>query len=552
MNSSEYIRNIQNRSLFIFKRDNHALETKATSYDNFINTNLGELPFLVNGRSIDNFPLVPSAPPPPEQIIFTLQNALSWSTDTLLADIAKRNIGPTRCARVLYLWFFTVASGFHWVSTDSLLTGTKDSWNWNTKYTLQTQDITTWMIHLLIYILPTFVTDVDTSYLNNEELRARNWTIEQQSSEVARVQDLGHWSSWTDNWNTWYTNRQSDGYVEAGAVPDNSVLPNGSQTLEVYSTTDNPNDFTDPTKWVPLKLNGSKKNYLTYNWNDVTSTCLTNSDETEIKNSAQSFYPGDASTYNDNSTRANEVAEVVEITNTLTDDQKIIAEFWAGGPNTYSPPGMMLWFWKTTLSALAVSDSTCIFSGLDLAIHLFETSRLVWGLKKQNMEARPIQEIRRMYRDQTLVKYDGSPITGAEWVPYQATHFVTPPFADFPSGHSAFSQSFANVMNSWFGPQIPKIEVTLSNLRLISALFTTDQRNILGNVTIPKGSSEIQPNVVPKNALILQWGTWQAMADSSGISRKYGGIHCTSAHTGSQALANSLHEKVSSVWNFQR
>jgi len=101
MNSSEYIRNIQNRSLFIFKRDNHALETKATSYDNFINTNLGELPFLVNGRSIDNFPLVPSAPPPPEQIIFTLQNALSWSTDTLLADIAKRNIGPTRCARVL-------------------------------------------------------------------------------------------------------------------------------------------------------------------------------------------------------------------------------------------------------------------------------------------------------------------------------------------------------------------------------------------------------------------------------------------------------------------
>lgn len=552
MNASEYIRNIQNRSLFLGKRNNTALQTKAEAYDTFIQTNLGEVPFLLNGQSLETFPLVPPPPSSTPLPSFTIQDAFQYSLDTLLYNIAITNIGPTKCARILYLWFQTVASGYNWVSTESKITGTIDSWNWNTKYSLTTNsDITIWMIHLFIYILPTFVSNANTSYLSQQELAARAWTETQQNSEVARVQSDGHWSTWAESWTTWYTARQSDGNVAAAAVPSDSVLPNGSQTLEVSTTTDNPNSFVEPTKWVPLKLNGTKKNYLTYGWNDVTSTCLTTSDETDIKNTSQSYYPGDASTYNDNTTRANEVAEVVSITNTLTDEQKIIAEFWAGGPNTYSPPGMMIWFWKTSLPAFQITDSTVFFSGLDLAIHLFETSRIVWGLKKQNIEARPIQEIRRMYRGQTLTKYDGTEILGEAWVPYQATNFVTPPFPDFPSGHSAFSQSFANVMNSWFGTQIPKVEVTLSNLKQISALFTVDQRNTLGYVTISKGSSEIQPQVVPSNAMILHWDTWQSMADSSGISRKYGGIHCTSAHTGSQALANALHSKLSTYWNFQ-
>jgi hypothetical protein len=38
------------------------------------------------------------------------------------------------------------------------------------------------------------------------------------------------------------------------------------------------------------------------------------------------------------------------------------------------------------------------------------------------------------------------------------------------------------------------------------------------------------------------------MADSAGISRKYGGIHATSAHTGSQALANELFDIVQTHW----
>jgi hypothetical protein len=49
---------------------------------------------------------------------------------------------------------------------------------------------------------------------------------------------------------------------------------------------------------------------------------------------------------------------------------------------------------------------------------------------------------------------------------------------------------------------------------------------------------------VPTAAVQLAFETWQAMADNAGISRKYGGIHATSAHTGGQAVANDVHAAI--------
>jgi hypothetical protein len=182
-----------------------------------------------------------------------------------------------------------------------------------------------------------------------------------------------------------------------------------------------------------------------------------------------------------------------------------------------------------------------VWSGLDLSLHLFEMGRIVWGLKKAHMEARPIQEIRRLYRGQTVKKYDGTDILGESWVPYQETNFVTPPFADFPSGHSAFSRSFANVMNAWFGTSIDSaVNVNLSDITLISPALSP-QTVSFGSFVFGTGASLIQPGAVPSAPTTLIWSTWNDLAESAGISRKYGGIHATSAHTGSVAAADALH-----------
>jgi hypothetical protein len=114
---------------------------------------------------------------------------------------------------------------------------------------------------------------------------------------------------------------------------------------------------------------------------------------------------------------------------------------------------------------------------------------------------------------------------------------------------------FANVMDSWFGGAVPPVGMSRDDLWLLSPLFKqtdgTSQGGI-GDVQIASGRSLVQVGTVPTASVTLSWNTWQAIADSAGISRLYGGIHCISAHQGSQALANEAHERIDGVWGITR
>lgn len=548
MDASQLIQKNRNQMIFAWYWDRNLIGDKvasASSYDVQVQR--------IEGGDISLERQLPAFTPSN----FSLDKMVLSALDSVLNYVAAQNLGPTRTSRFIYLWFFSVVSAFHWASPSKTITGTKDNWNWDTQYPITNPTGQyVWMSGILKYIMPFFVQKFDISRFNQEVLDFLQWDSQREGSEHAIINTECHFPDWKAAWDTWWSGRQADGNVAAAAVPSNDLLPNGSQTLEVSTNADNPNNFTDPQKWVPLKIDGIKKNYLTFGWGDVTSSVLSSSQETDILDEAQALWPGTASTYDDGSERAEEIQEVVNITASLTDTQKMIAEFWAGGPFTVSPPGMFIWFWRyfidSCYSASADGMNTFLFSGFDLAIHLFETGRLVWHSKKDNMQARPIQEIRRMYRGQTLTKWDGTSMLGEDWTPYQETNFVTPPFPDFPSGHSAFSQGFANVMTSWFGASIKQNSVNLNTMNLISPIFSENQSQPFGTFEISAKTSQIQPEVVPSNKIIFSYSTWQDMADEAGISRKYGGIHATSAHTASQALANALHPILESAWNISR
>jgi hypothetical protein len=560
MDASSLTKQKRDQTVYVWYRDKATLGQKQSSpitNDILIQKIVGSYPLYLNYQQIGNDCCI-SCNPPASGTSYTLDEAVFLAVDGLLNTVATQNLGPTKGSRILYLWFFTIVSGYNWASSNGSVSGTKDSWNWDTRNPIGggETDMFLWMNGLLIDAAATFSPSWDSSILNKRATEVLGWDSSTLASETARVRSTGNYSAWQTAWNTWYSNRQNDGNVAAAAVPPDSSLPNGSQTMEVTTTTDDPNNFTDPQKWVPLRINGAKKNYLTYGWGDVTSTGLTAGQETSILTDTQTYFPGTAASYNDGSARALEIAEVVSITGSLTDIQKMIAEFWAGGPGTVSPPCIFILFWRYFMEATLIAHTrgfdAFFYSGLDLAIHLFETGRLVWQLKQDNLQARPIQEIRRMYRGQTLTKWDGSAILGEAWIPYQESNFVTPPFPDFPSGHSAFSQSFANVMNAWFGPNIPTNPISMKNLHLISPIFGEYQENPFGTFMIPARSSQIQTNVVPASRLTFSYSTWQAMADEAGISRKYGGIHATSAHTSSQELANDLHTALNTAWSISK
>lgn len=532
MDYSTYLKQLRNRTIATFYEEAPAKFKPAVSKEDLMQHRVGQQTIYVNKTEV--FDSIPDPVQYADVILFAL-------TD-ILKNGASNNWGPTKCSRYNYLWMFTAATLYAWTTESAPLQGRKDDWDWDMhRHNLEnSHERLSWFVHALIAVNDVFIPGYSGAALLELERARTGMSSAEQLAYRDTVRAKGDWAGWFALWNLWYTNRTTDGNVAASVAPSDSELPNGARSITVTATTDDPTKFEAPTKWTPLIVGGVRKNYLTYNWLSVRSSCLTAADETSIQTTAASYFPTTPQ-------RTAEIADVVSTTATLTDTQKAIAEFWAGGPGTASPPGILMWIWKEYMMHIRSYETAVehmVYSGLDLAQHLFEAGRLTWGIKKYYMQARPIQEIRRLYRGQTLTGYDGTAVSGEAWVPYQEANFVTPPFADYPSGHSTYSQVFASVMDDWFGTSIHPGNYTYTDMYLVTPIFASNQTNAFGTFVIPARSSLVQVGVVPAAAVQLAFETWQAMADNAGISRKYGGIHATSAHTGGQAVANDVHTAI--------
>jgi len=95
-------------------------------------------------------------------------------------------------------------------------------------------------------------------------------------------------------------------------------------------------------------------------------------------------------------------------------------------------------------------------------------------------------------------------ILGTRWWPYQRASFVTPPFAGYLSGHSAFSRAASEVL----------------------ALLTGDEffPGGMGTFEIPQNTF-LAFEQGPSEAFTLQWATYKDASDQTSLSRIWGGIH---------------------------
>ena len=95
-------------------------------------------------------------------------------------------------------------------------------------------------------------------------------------------------------------------------------------------------------------------------------------------------------------------------------------------------------------------------------------------------------------------------ILGTRWWPYQRPSFVTPPFAGYLSGHSAFSRAASEVLtlitnDAFFPGGI--------------GIFDVAQNDFL---VFEQG---------PTESFSLQWATYRDASDQTSLSRIWGGIH---------------------------
>jgi hypothetical protein len=199
--------------------------------------------------------------------------------------------------------------------------------------------------------------------------------------------------------------------------------------------------------------------------------------------------------------------ELIELSADLTDQQKMIAEYWANGPHTELPPGHWDLFaqFVSTRDRHTLDDDARMFFALTNAV--FDAGIAAWDAKRAFDSVRPATAIPFLFHGHTIRSWGGpfagtAVMDGSRWIPYQPSTFPTPPFPEYVSGHSAFSAAGATILRLW-----------------------THSDSFGDSVTFAAGSSAIEPGSTPAEAVTLHWETFTAAADEAGMSRRYGGIH---------------------------
>jgi hypothetical protein len=264
----------------------------------------------------------------------------------------------------------------------------------------------------------------------------------------------------------------------------------------------------DPNLWQPLRYVDATGAVVTQpfvgaQWQHVTPFALTNA--------AQLRSPTGPARYGSQA-YASQAGALLAISADLTDEQKMVAEYWADGPHSELPPG----HWDLFAQYVSrrdqhgahmhgVAADVKLFFALTNAI--FDASICCWDNKRFFESVRPITAIRYLFRGQQVRAWGGPyqgtrVIDGADWFPYQASTFPTPPFPEYSSGHSTFSSAGAEILK----------------------LFT-ESDDFGASVKFPAGSSKFETGAVPATDVTLRWETFSEAANQAGLSRRYGGIH---------------------------
>lgn len=280
-----------------------------------------------------------------------------------------------------------------------------------------------------------------------------------------------------------------------------------------YRPLNTPERVVDPNRWQPLRgADGTAQSFLAPHWGLVQPFAMV---------TGAQFRPGPPPLYPD-ARFAFEADAVRRLSAGLTDRDKAIAEYWADGPNTETPPG----HWNLFAQYVSVRDRQSL--GQDVVMFfalgnaLLDASIAVWDAKVAYDFARPISAIRFLNAGQVIEAW-GGPGNGRRLISGETfrSYIATPAFAEYTSGHSAFSAAAAMILTEF-----------------------TRSPTFGASTTIRAGSSTVEPGLTPATDVTLRWSTFQEAADEAGFSRRLGGIHFESGDLASRKMGAEIAQLV--------
>lgn len=358
--------------------------------------------------------------------------------------------------------------------------------------------------------------------------------------------------------------RHADGSNQTGTDVNGNGQPYSDTTGYVPS---NPvGAAVDIEKWTPERVPIDSppesaikvQKFLTPQWTQVTPFALSSSDQfrteppqpfllvdgtTDLENATITLSDGTELDINKNliGTVINPVfisqAEtLIETSSNLTDDQKLIAEFWEDANETAFPPGTWLTFgqYVSARDNHSLDQDAKMFLALSNAI--FDAGIATWDAKVHYDYVRPVRAIRELGQLGLIGEFnqelDGFAIDA--WTPegftqtILATDFLTyqtpgghpsPPFSEYPSGHSSFSAAGAAILQRFSG-----------------------SNDFGASVSFEPGESRFEPGVTPNQSVTLTWDTFTYAAREAGVSRRYGGIHFADGDLNGERLGQQVAE----------
>src|SRR3954453_6103099 len=267
------------------------------------------------------------------------------------------------------------------------------------------------------------------------------------------------------------------------------------------------------------------------------------------------------------------------------DFARILAEFWADGPNSETPPG----HWNVLANQVSDSPQLAGRIGAGAAdrlrwdVHLYfalngavhDAAITAWGLKRRYQSVRPISMIRYLAShgqssDPALPSYDAE---GLPLIP-GLIELITPASSAPGQRHAAFAGHVGEIaIRAWRGPANASTQnsgvgwmlgerwapyqratfVTPAFPGFVSghSTFSRAAAEVLAaytgspyfpggefTQTFAPGYLNLEPG--PTKPVTLQWATYYDGADQAGISRIYGGIHIPADDFAGRRLGSTI------------
>ncbi|MFD7961279.1 DUF6851 domain-containing protein [Streptomyces zaomyceticus] len=283
--------------------------------------------------------------------------------------------------------------------------------------------------------------------------------------------------------------------------------------------------ISNPDRWQPLIFRdgaGTERtqSFLCPHWHKVRPFALT---------SASQFRPPPPKELTSQGF-IDQAKHLIFIQEHLSLEQKVVSDYWSDGPKSVLPPG----HWEEFGCFVSARDNHTLdqdvkmFFALSNALH--DAAIATWDAKRHYDYVRPVTAIRSAFRGVTLKGWNGSQITdlpGQTWRPFQTPTSPTPPFAEYTSGHSAFSMASAEVLKRFTGS------------------------DVFNHSHTQAGPIRVEPKI-DASGVKLAWDTFSEAAAQAGRSRLYGGIHFyegnLSGITLGQKVGTQVWERARSYW----